>query len=74
MEQCPYDMNDNPLSFIIIGVTQFPESYIMPDHSLTWNIIGAREMPSKPTWFHRLPGILDVLRGMATARMRTVVK
>ena len=26
-------------------------------------------MPSKPTWFHRLPGILDVLRGMESSHL-----
>ena len=26
-------------------------------------------MPSKPTWFHRLPELLDVLRSMNTDRI-----
>ena len=41
----------------------------MPDHSLTLSIIGARTIPSKPTWFHRLPGILDVLRNMEASQL-----
>ena len=36
----------------------------MPDRSLTWSISGARAMPSKPTWFQRLPEILAILRDL----------
>ena len=36
----------------------------MPDRSLPLSRIGARTIPSNPTWFHRLPGILDVLLNM----------
>ena len=36
----------------------------MPDHSLTCCRIAARPMPSNPTWFHKLPEILDLLTRM----------
>ena len=34
--------------------------------ALTRSRIGARAMPPQPTWFHRLPEILEVLRGFDT--------
>ena len=41
----------------------------MPDRFLTWSIIGASTMPPNPTWFHRLPEILDTLRGMDSSHL-----
>ena len=59
--------SDNPICTrtpIIHRDANYPENLIMPDHALTWSKIGARAMPPKPTWFHRLPEILDVLRSI----------
>ena len=36
----------------------------MPDRALTCGRSAPSPMPSKPTWFHRLPEILDALRRM----------
>ena len=36
----------------------------MPDRALTSSRLGTRPVPSKPTGFHRLPEILDVLHRM----------
>ena len=54
------------MSFIFHGQPgrQYPGNLIMPDRSLTWSRTGPRPMPSKPTWFHRLPEILEVFRSM----------
>ena len=41
----------------------------MPVRSLTWSIIGARTIPSKPTWCQRLPEILDVLHSMDASHL-----
>ena len=38
-----------------------PGNHIMPDRALTLSRIGAHPIPSKPTCFHRLPEILDML-------------
>ena len=41
----------------------------MPDRALTSSRTQARPMPSKPTGFHRLPEILDVLRSMDASHL-----
>ena len=52
------------LSVIVSRDANDPEKLIMPVRSLTWSRRGAHTMPPKPTWFHRLPEILEVLRTM----------
>ncbi len=40
---------------------------IVPDRSLTYTCSGGSVLPSQPTWFHRLPEILDELRILEAA-------
>ena len=70
MGQRAFDMIDNVLyQSFPARPPPAPGNHIMPDHSPTCSRIAPSPMPPKPTWFHRLPEILDVLHSLDTSHL-----